>query len=277
MTSDPTGQEIANVPWYDGRLWREAVRASDSYALLLVLVVIDYILLSVGWTGGLATVVQVVLVCLTALFGIRTSGVRGPLLRIVIVLAVAAVVGSIIYALFGNDVGKGVLLVAVAGLLLATPVAVLYRILQQDRVTAQTIYGAICTYVLFGLVFAYADYAVHLITGNFFAQSGTHNEADFVYYSFVTMTTVGYGDLSPTVGLPRTMAVTEALVGQLFLVVLVARLVSAYIPRSGEAYRQSLVRTYAAGHSGSSEKSKDELHVEEDSEQPVGWEIEGPS
>jgi hypothetical protein len=278
MTADPTLQETAKVPWFDSRLWREAVSASDSYGLLLVLVVIDYLLLSVDWTGRLATVVDVTFVGFTAFFGIRTSGVRGPLLRGVIGVAVAAVIGSIIYALVGGDVIKGVALIAGAILLLAIPVAVLYRILQHRQVTAQTILGAICAYVLLGLVFAYADLSVQLISGRFFAQPGTHHEADFVYFSFITMTTVGYGDLSPTVGVPRTMAVTEALVGQVFLVVLVARLVSAYIPRSGEARRQALVRSHAASNPSTSEAAEEKSMTSRSApSNPVERGVGGPS
>jgi nucleoside permease NupC len=98
-------------------------------------------------------------------------------------------------------------------------------------VTTQTVLGALCIYVLIGLVFANADYGVQLVSGNsFFAQSGHHGPADFAYFSYITMATVGYGDLTPAVGLPRTNAVLEALMGQIFLVVLVARLVGMYTP-----------------------------------------------
>ena len=57
-----------------------------------------------------------------------------------------------------------------------------------------------------------------------------HGPADFAYFSYITMATVGYGDLTPATGLPRTNAVLEALLGQIFLVVLVARLVGMYTP-----------------------------------------------
>ena len=81
---------------------------------------------------------------------------------------------------------------------------------------------------------ANADYGYQLAAGSsFFAQSGHHGPADFGYFSFITMATVGYGDLTPAVGLPRTFAVLEALTGQIFLVVLVARLVTLYTPRHG--------------------------------------------
>ena len=99
------------------------------------------------------------------------------------------------------------------------------------HVTRETIAGAICIYVLIGLIFANFDYGIQLVSGTpFFAQPGQHGLPDFAYFSYITMATVGYGDLTPAPGLPRTMSVLDALVGQVFLVVLLARLVIALRP-----------------------------------------------
>jgi hypothetical protein len=65
---------------------------------------------------------------------------------------------------------------------------------------------------------------------SFFAQSGHYTSPSFLYLSFITMATVGYDDLTPAFGLPRTFSVLEALTGQIFLVVLVSRLVAMYSP-----------------------------------------------
>jgi voltage-gated potassium channel len=111
------------------------------------------------------------------------------------------------------------------------PFAVGWRILHHSRVTTQTVLGALCIHVLIGLVFANADYGIQLVSGSsFFSQPGHGGPADFAYCSSITMSTVGYGDLTPATGLSRTNAVLEALVGQIFRVVLVARLVAMYIP-----------------------------------------------
>jgi hypothetical protein len=261
MISRPAGPENAKVPW------REAVRALDSYVLLLVLVLIDYLLVAANWRGGGATVVRIVFVGLTAVHGVHTSGVRGPPARIVNIIAIVAVVGSIINAQVGGDVSKGIVLVAGALLLLATLIAVLRRILQHPQVTAETLVGAICVYLLLGLMFADADLAVQSISGHFFAQPGPHREPAFVYFSFITLTTVGYGDLSPTIGLPRTMAITEALVGQIFLVVLVARLVSSYIPGSGETRRQIFIQSHATRRADPATAGEEQPYeTEEDTE-----------
>jgi voltage-gated potassium channel len=58
----------------------------------------------------------------------------------------------------------------------------------------------------------------------FFAQPGEHAQSEYLYFSFVALTTLCFGDLSPSVGLPQALTVLEALSGQIFLVTLVARL-----------------------------------------------------
>jgi hypothetical protein len=237
---------------------RVAARAPDSYGLLLTLIVIDYILLSVNWEGGLQLVVSTVFIGLTGLVGFHTSGVRGTMLRVLRIAVALSVLASIVAAVTGTGRGHGVVLVVVGLVTLATPIAVMARLVKHERVTVQTLLGAVCVYVLIGLMFAYLDLSIHLLSGRFFTQTGQHSESDFVYFSFITLTTVGYGDLTPTTGLPRTMAVTEALVGQVFLVVLVARLVAMYVPGTLAERRRTLdAARIASSDSGTSDADRD--------------------
>ena len=241
MTTSPDVADRTTGPGPRRGMLREAAKASDSYGLLLGLVALDYLVLSVGWTSGTPIILATGLIGITALLAFHTSHVRGHLLVAVQVGAVLAFVASIVASAVGGDVAKGVVFVISALLILTSPVVILSRILRHPQVTAETLLGAVCVYILLGLVFSYSDYAVQLVGGNsFFAQSGTHDAPDFVYYSYITMTTVGYGDLSPAVGLPRTMAVIEALTGQIFLVVLVARLVAMYQPKTRGARLRNL-------------------------------------
>ncbi|HXX89740.1 MAG TPA: ion channel [Acidimicrobiales bacterium] len=245
LTPQTPAERPTDLPIIRRGVLREAARASDSYGLLLFLVLVDYILLSVGWTGDIANLVATAFICATALLGFHTSHVRGTALRVVRVACVVALGSAIVSALLAGDKSTGTVFLICALLILATPFAVLSRILRHREVTVETLLGAVSVYVLLGLVFGYADSAVQLIGGNsFFAQSGKHGTPDFVYFSFITMTTVGYGDLTPANGFPRTMAVTEALVGQVFLVILVARLVAMYQPRVGG--RRALLRARRA-------------------------------
>jgi hypothetical protein len=84
-----------------------------------------------------------------------------------------------------------------------------------------------------GQVFPVLYLAVQeLRDGSFFAQPGPHAQSEYVYFSFVALTTLGFGDLSPAVGLPQALTVLEALLGQVFLVTLVARLVTLWVRQS---------------------------------------------
>lgn len=228
---------------------RTVVRAPDSYGLVLALLVADYVILSLELTGASASVSAVVVTVLTSLLAAHTSQVRGRPLRALWIVAAAAVTASLVVAADEGRTGRGVVFSLVAVLVVSSLVAIATRIIRHPDVSAETLLGAICIYVLIGLVFAYADYAVQLLGGHFFAQPGEHSGSDFAYFSFVTMTTVGYGDLSPGGGLPRSMAVLEALTGQIFLVVLVARLVALYSPSRNRG-RLATLRDDAAATGG---------------------------
>jgi Ion channel len=130
-------------------------------------------------------------------------------------------------------IGLAYLLPAVL-LVTATLPITINRVLHHRRVTRETVLGALCVYVLIGLLFAFLFLATYeLRDGPFFAQPGDHPQSEFVYFSFVTLTTLGFGDLSPAEGLPQALVVLEALLGQIVLVTLVARLVTLW-SRSAE-------------------------------------------
>ncbi len=218
-------------------LWstlRTLAFGADSYGLVFLLLVADYVLLTVGWQGDAALVVSTVCLSLTLLLAFHTSEVPRRLLKFVRGAVAVAVLGAVGAAIGGGTTANGAIVLLITLLLVASPLAIGWRIAHHDKVTAQTILGALSIYVLIGLIFANADLGLQLASGSsFFAQSGHHGPADFSYFSFITMATVGYGDLTPATGLPRTSAVLEALSGQIFLVVLVARLVTLYTPRHG--------------------------------------------
>ena len=210
---------------------RDIVLGPDSYGIVFVFLIADYVFLTVGWSGGVALIVSAIWLGLTVLLAFRTSQVPHRLMLAVRIAVAVIVLAAVAAALGGGDRAYGTIVILASILVLASPIAIGWRILHHSKVTTQTVLGALCIYVLIGLVFANADYGVQLVSGNsFFAQSGHHGPADFAYFSYITMATVGYGDLSPATGLPRTNAVLEALMGQIFLVVLVARLVGMYTP-----------------------------------------------
>ena len=101
------------------------------------------------------------------------------------------------------------------------------RAFQHRNVTMNTLAAGISAYLIIGLWFATIYRGMASIEGGeFFAQPGPPRPGDFVYFSFITLTTVGYGDLSPFSNSARSAAVIEAVLGQVFLVTAVARIVS---------------------------------------------------
>ncbi len=104
---------------------------------------------------------------------------------------------------------------------------ILSFIVRQHRVTTDVIMAAVCGYFLLGLMWAFVYFFVEAaLPGSFQLALGASDvSANFIYFSFVTLTTVGYGDVLPLSNAARSLAVLEAVMGQLYLAVTIARLV----------------------------------------------------
>jgi len=149
-----------------------------------------------------------------------------------IVLGAATIIGSAVTfwtSVSGGMAGKAAADLWKTLLLLMAVVMVVRRVLAQPEITIQSIYGALSAYLITGLMFA-SGYAAmeHLERSDFFANNQPANSQTFQYFSFTTLTTLGYGDFTAAESSGRSIAVLEALTGQVFLATLVARLVSAY-------------------------------------------------
>ena len=110
---------------------------------------------------------------------------------------------------------------------------VLRHTFRDARITADRVRGGILAYILLGLMWCVAYQLVETLVPTAFRFPDAHVPAgpgrlshDLVYYSFVTLTTVGYGDITPVHPVARTLAMVEALAGQLYPAILIARLVS---------------------------------------------------
>jgi len=126
-----------------------------------------------------------------------------------------------------------IVVVATFGALIAlAPVAILRRVRKEfveEGVDSEVVLGALCAYLYLGNWFAFLYRAAAVLSDTpFFAQPGAEDGLNYLYFSFITLTTVGYGDLSPAYGPGRMLAVTEAIAGQLYLVSVVALSVNDY-------------------------------------------------
>jgi len=215
------------------RLSREAYAErfarGDSYGLLLALLIGLYLLIAAESHRNLwgRFFISIVLGAVL-LLAFHTSHVRARAFKIGIVLVVIADLANLLQAAFNRQGGDGSTFIMFL-LVLAAPVVILNRIIRHETVGLETILGAICVYVLIAIAFAGIYGAINETepTG-FFAQQIEPNNVDFLYFSFVTITTVGYGDLTAGTSTGRVVVTFEALIGQIFLVTLVARLVSMY-------------------------------------------------
>lgn len=203
------------------------LRAAHSYRTVLVLIVAAFAFVSLAgdatWTAG----VLLLLEAATLAAAVWTSGVIRADSGGLIALLVASTALALATVVSGRDgvVGAAALLSGV--LVIATIAAIAVGVVDQDDVNAQSVTGAICIYILVGLLFLFVYGAIAVLgSGHFFAQGTDGTRSLRLYFSFVTLATLGYGDYTPAGNLGHTLAVLEALIGQLYLVTVLALLVS---------------------------------------------------
>jgi Ion channel len=202
-------------------------RAPDSYALLLLLILLQLLLTAIVGEGALGQVVTAAASGATALFAFWTSRPGPRVLRFATVAIVLAVLAACLAVVVGAGTAAldGASQATIALLTAASPVVMARRRLRHPRVEGSTILGALCIYLLLGLFFAYLYSAIGAVSGRFFAGQPPVTIVDYLYFSYTSLTTVGYGDLTAAEDLGRMLAVSEALIGQLYLVTVVALLV----------------------------------------------------
>jgi hypothetical protein len=208
------------------RPFRERIREPDRYGMLLVLI---FVLMVVGGTIGDTRggqLLSLLLLAATLSFTLVTSRASRRLTRLVLggvaVLLLGSTAASVVDLPHVREFTSAVSFL----LILAMIVAIARRLGTHMRISWSMLAGALCEYLLIGLLFA-TTYTFMSIEqgGSIFAQVDQATTVDTMYFSFITMTTVGYGDLSPVEDLPRMIAVTEALIGQIYLVTAVGLLV----------------------------------------------------
>jgi hypothetical protein len=204
----------------------ERTRIQDRFGVVLLLLIVT-VFFSISapdepWAWLAAAVVLAVNLRITLL----ASGVGPKVVGAWSVFAGFNVVVSIFIASTQGRAASAYLALAALLLTLVTMSAVARRLWLRREISVLTLLGALCIYVLLGLSFAFAFQAVgDLGTQPFFASQEGGTRSDYIYFSFITIATVGYGDLTPQGGLGRALAVTEGLLGQIYLVTAVAALV----------------------------------------------------
>jgi len=206
----------------------ELRRPGTRFGIVLGLLVVTFAFTVSGVTGSWVPLVTIILQGVTLLAALAASNARMRAMRVAgVVIVLGLVSGTAALVQVTHDY-RGVSAILNVALVAGAPVAIFRFLIRRGRVDLDTVLGAICVYVLFGMLFAYAYAAIgDLGQNHFFAQQHAADSLEnFTYFSFVTLTTVGYGDLTAAGGLGRAVAILEALTGQLYLVTVVALVVS---------------------------------------------------
>ena len=218
------------------------LEASHSYAVLLAVIVTSLAFQSAAPDARWSRMVIVALQALTLLLALWTSRTPERDFRWGLVAAAGALVATGFLATQNNPKlhNGGVLLVGALVVVIVPAViahGVFHGIRERGRVTLQTAFGALCIYLLIGMLFAFSFGAVAVLQYGPLFSNGTEGDLQsHLYFSFITITTTGYGDLSPAGDLARSLSILEALIGQLYLVTVVAVIVGNLgRERSGQA------------------------------------------
>ena len=212
----------------------EAGKWDDRYGVLFLLILAS-MLLTAANTDWLK-VVAVVVLGGTVLFAFLASRAGRRAWRLAVVLVpIAVAVG--IAARLGAGRGAQLTGAIVSIVLPVAAIAVLARrIVLEKTVSGRTIAGLLSVYLLIGMTFSALYASIAVASGEpFFAQTKNAQPVDFTYFSYITIATVGYGDLTPANPLPRMLAAIEGLTGQLYLVTVVAVAVSRVRTRRDRA------------------------------------------
>jgi Ion channel len=219
------------------RWLRRAERVSDAFGLVLLLVLTTYVLTSLLSNHGWSAVVLTVATSATSVVALTSSHAHAGLVRAAIWLSGLTILLAVIAAATGDRAWLNFASVIQISLLALAMGAVLRRVVTTAKVGSRTILGAISVYAALGILFTFLYGTIERIQGGSFFEGVLRPDgSDFLFFSYTTLTTTGYGNLVPGGQPGRMLSGLEMMIGQIFLVTLVAGLVSLWRP--GEALRR---------------------------------------
>jgi hypothetical protein len=228
----PIGETLADLqqrpaPWYLGPYFILAV------ALLLTAIV--YPAAAEVFGSGLLPITQTALLMASVYAVVNHKW----LFRLLLILVVPILASNwLVDPYDDNEILDLITALSTDAFLISVLIAVFADVIRSKRVTADTIFGAVAVYLLFGVVMAMLfQFLNNVDPGSVIASVGEATTiveryaqfGDILYFSFVTLTSVGYGDLTPIGPAARSLSMFEGVVGQLYLAVLIARLVGIHI------------------------------------------------
>jgi hypothetical protein len=236
--NEPTGQADPADPDASASARRHPVRrlaramvSPDSYGSVLLLILFTYgfsVGVTASWAASLVITVQIGTVWAV----LHVSRARRPVRRIAGVLLLISAIAALVNLFVGRETASaGVAAFMSAVLYLIAPFSITRSLVVRREVDLQTVLGAIDIYLLVGMLFAFVYRFLGVVQSSaFFGAAGDGKFPQDLFFSFTTLTTTGYGNLVPAGNPGQTFAVAEMLVGQLFLVTAVAKVISAFTP-----------------------------------------------
>lgn len=202
------------------------------YGLALALLLMGYVLDAIN-VAAIEIIVSIIfmLILVLLLLDPRTSR---PL-QIVGLIAAIASVGStvLVEALDLSDTFLGVAQITNVIVLVVGMAALVARLRYMHEVTISTVMGAVMAYAFIAFLAASLYRGIDLMTDESFFAQGPVERSDYAYFSLVSLTTLGFGDLTPGTDLGKRLVAVQTFTGQVFLVVAVAQLVSMWAPSRG--------------------------------------------
>lgn len=214
--------------WHAGFKREPDTESRTRFGLLLVAISAAFAIQGVATPGRWEQLAVALLLGVTLLLALSVAETERRIMQAAIVVVVVIGVFSVIAAITGDSQSVSAKIANVLLVLLAPP-AILLGIVRnlraRNRVTIEAVFGVLCLYLLLGMLFAFVYALIGRVDGTFFANGVSTTTARVIYFSFATLTTVGYGDYTAGSNLGHTLAVTEALFGQIYLVTVVAVIV----------------------------------------------------
>ncbi len=221
--------------------WRQrAERARDAFGLVLALVLVNYILSSLLDNRGWPALLICFSIAATSVVALVSSHSNAQAVRAAIAVSALALLCALIAAITDTHLWLNIAAGIQILLLCLAMAAVLRRVITTAEVGSRTILGALSVYAVLGLIFTYLYGTIaRLQSTPFFEGHPQPAGSDFIFFSYTTLTTTGYGNLVPN-GQPGEMiSGLEMMLGEIFLVTLVAGLVSLWRPGEGLKKRQA--------------------------------------
>lgn len=199
------------------------------YARLLAVILAAFLIEGISTGGRWELAILAVLLSTTLLLALHASKVRSGIFRAAAGLVIVVVCFSLVQALVGEIDERLVKLANALVVVFGPPViilGVLRRMRETQSVPVDAVLGVLCIYLLLGMFFASVFGALDHVGGKgFFAQGVPATIAHCTYFSFTTLATIGYGDLTAASNLGHTLSVSEGLLGQVYLVTVVSLIV----------------------------------------------------